>query len=90
MIKGGLYLEQARRLRTLAFDKTGTLTTGRPTLEAFEVIDYRVPLERQRQWAASLAARSDHRSAVPSPPPSMVSGCPFRFWRPGAGVGSAG
>jgi Cd2+/Zn2+-exporting ATPase len=60
VIKGGLYLEQARRLRTLAFDKTGTLTTGRPTLEAFEVIDYRVPLERQRQWAASLAARSDH------------------------------
>lgn len=60
VIKGGLYLEQARRLRTLAFDKTGTLTTGRPTLEAFEVMDGRVPLALQRQWAASLAARSDH------------------------------
>ncbi|MEX1324660.1 MAG: heavy metal translocating P-type ATPase, partial [Synechococcaceae cyanobacterium] len=60
VIKGGLHLEQARRLRTLAFDKTGTLTTGRPTLEAFEVIDGRVPHERLRQWAASLAARSDH------------------------------
>lgn len=60
VIKGGLHLEQARRLRTIAFDKTGTLTTGRPTLEAFELIDSRVPRERQRQWAASLAARSDH------------------------------
>lgn len=60
VIKGGLHLEQARRLRTLAFDKTGTLTTGRPTLEAFEVIDGRVPIALQRQWAASLAARSDH------------------------------
>jgi Cd2+/Zn2+-exporting ATPase len=60
VIKGGLHLEQARRLRTLAFDKTGTLTSGVPTLEAFEVIDGRVPRERLRQWAASLAARSDH------------------------------
>lgn len=60
VIKGGLYLEQARRLQILAFDKTGTLTSGRPSLEAFEVIDGRVPLGQQRQWAASLAARSDH------------------------------
>jgi Cd2+/Zn2+-exporting ATPase len=60
VIKGGLYLEQARRLRILAFDKTGTLTTGHPTLEAFVVIDGRVPIARQQQWAASLAARSDH------------------------------
>ncbi|QNI44799.1 cadmium-translocating P-type ATPase [Synechococcus sp. WH 8101] len=60
VIKGGLYLEQARQLRTLAFDKTGTLTTGRPTLEAFQVIDGRVPITLQQQWAASLASRSDH------------------------------
>ncbi len=60
VIKGGLYLEQARRLRILAFDKTGTLTTGRPSLEAFAVIDGRVPIARQQQWAASLASRSDH------------------------------
>jgi Cd2+/Zn2+-exporting ATPase len=60
VIKGGLYLDEARRLRTIAFDKTGTLTTGRPALEAFMVIDGRVPVARQRQWAASLAARSDH------------------------------
>jgi Cd2+/Zn2+-exporting ATPase len=60
VIKGGLHLEQARNLRLLAFDKTGTLTTGRPRLEAFEVIDSRIPAGQLRQWAASLACRSDH------------------------------
>jgi Cd2+/Zn2+-exporting ATPase len=60
VIKGGRFLEQAQRLRTLAFDKTGTLTTGQPRLEAFEVIDGRVPSDQLRHWAASLASRSDH------------------------------
>ncbi|MBE9153593.1 cation-translocating P-type ATPase [Cyanobium sp. LEGE 06113] len=60
VIKGGLHLEQARNLRLLAFDKTGTLTTGRPRLEAFEVIDSRIPAGQLRRWAASLACRSDH------------------------------
>jgi Zn2+/Cd2+-exporting ATPase len=60
VIKGGLYLEQARRLRTLAFDKTGTLTNGRPTLTAFESLGSGVPAARTRQWAASLASCSDH------------------------------
>jgi Cd2+/Zn2+-exporting ATPase len=32
LIKGGRFLEEARRLRVVALDKTGTLTQGRPTL----------------------------------------------------------
>ncbi len=32
LIKGGIHLEQARRLTIVALDKTGTLTHGKPTL----------------------------------------------------------
>jgi Zn2+/Cd2+-exporting ATPase len=32
LVKGGVYLEQGRRLRSLALDKTGTLTCGTHTL----------------------------------------------------------
>ncbi len=59
LIKGGSYLEDARRLKAVALDKTGTLTEGKPTLVAM------------KRWGAvdeatlgglarSLAARSDH------------------------------
>ena len=59
LIKGGLYLEQGRRLTTLALDKTGTLTAGRPTLQQL------IPLtdlshEQCQLLAASLASGSDH------------------------------
>nr|QOU99556.1 Lead, cadmium, zinc and mercury transporting ATPase [Pseudomonas syringae pv. actinidiae] len=59
LIKGGVYLEQGRRLRSLALDKTGTITHGKP-----EQTDF-IPLESasadsSRRNAASLAGRSDH------------------------------
>ncbi|MDQ9172295.1 heavy metal translocating P-type ATPase [Oxalobacteraceae bacterium R-40] len=58
LIKGGVYLEEGRKLRSLAFDKTGTITQGKPA-----VTDV-VPLQGEKQeslrLAASLASRSDH------------------------------
>ena len=65
LIKGGVYLEQARHLRVVAFDKTGTITTGQPKLMAIEVLDEAgAPAGTARQsvlrWAAALAAQSDH------------------------------
>ncbi|MCC6814197.1 MAG: heavy metal translocating P-type ATPase [Rubrivivax sp.] len=60
LIKGGAYLEEARRLRHIALDKTGTLTEGRPRLVARELVDDRQEEARVWQLAASLAARSDH------------------------------
>ena len=58
LIKGGVYLEQARQLDTMAFDKTGTLTLGKPQLVRQEIVaDSSLPIP---QLAASLAARSDH------------------------------
>jgi Cd2+/Zn2+-exporting ATPase len=58
LIKGGTYLEEARRLRVVAMDKTGTVTEGRPQLVAWEVLQGE--REATARLAASLAARSDH------------------------------
>ena len=60
LIKGGVYLEEARRLRAIALDKTGTLTAGRPHLVAAEVLPSTEPESRVLSWAASLAGHSDH------------------------------
>lgn len=58
LIKGGVYLEQARQLDTIAFDKTGTLTQGQPKLVQLEIaVDSDLPVQ---QLVASLAVRSDH------------------------------
>ncbi|WP_439589134.1 heavy metal translocating P-type ATPase [Hydrogenophaga sp.] len=60
LIKGGVYLEEARKLRTVAVDKTGTVTEGKPRLVAREVIGERVPADAALSIAGSLAGRSDH------------------------------
>jgi Cd2+/Zn2+-exporting ATPase len=60
LIKGGVFLEQARGLRALAVDKTGTLTEGKPRLVAFDAVADTIDGARLAQLAKSLAARSDH------------------------------
>ena len=59
LIKGGTYLEEARKLKAVALDKTGTITEGKPKLVEFAAID-QVERESRLTLAASLAARSDH------------------------------
>ena len=59
LFKGGVHLEGAATIKTVAFDKTGTLTIGRP-----QVTDV-VPLKDQGRGellklAASLESRSEH------------------------------
>jgi heavy metal translocating P-type ATPase len=59
LIKGGAYLEQMGRLKTLFLDKTGTLTKGRPQI--VEVISFDGPDEREILcWAAIAEKRSEH------------------------------
>ncbi|WP_009914002.1 heavy metal translocating P-type ATPase, partial [Burkholderia humptydooensis] len=60
LVKGGVYLEQGRRLAWLALDKTGTITRGKPVQTDFEGRAADVDAARVRRLAASLAARSDH------------------------------
>lgn len=59
LIKGGVYLEQGRRLAMLALDKTGTITHGKPAQTDFTPLAPSASLD-VRRIAASLAARSDH------------------------------
>lgn len=59
LIKGGVYLEQGKKLKMLALDKTGTLTFGKPEQTNFEAIG-RSDIATSRSIAASLASRSDH------------------------------
>jgi Cd2+/Zn2+-exporting ATPase len=58
LIKGGVYLEEGHKLKSLAFDKTGTITRGKP------VVTDVVPLSGDGtdglRIAAALASRSDH------------------------------
>ncbi|WP_423596276.1 heavy metal translocating P-type ATPase [Roseateles sp. MS654] len=60
LIKGGLYLERARQLKTLAFDKTGTLTEGRPQLSAVQPLYPSVSADQALHLAARLDAGSAH------------------------------
>ena len=59
LIKGGVYLEEGRKLAWLALDKTGTITHGKPVQTDVEHISGMDQAENRR-IAASLAARSDH------------------------------
>lgn len=78
LIKGGAYLEEARKLTRIALDKTGTITAGRPQLVARELL--RPGADEAQVWrlAARLAGQSDHpvskaiaqglAEAAPQPP----------------------
>lgn len=59
LIKGGVYLEQGRKLKALALDKTGTITLGKPSVTDTTVLAQGETAKWMR-YAASLSNRSDH------------------------------
>lgn len=59
LIKGGLYLEAAGRLRVLAMDKTGTLTRGQPEVRNMVPLNGHTEAELLAR-AAALEATSEH------------------------------
>ncbi len=60
LIKGGTYLEEARKLRAVALDKTGTITEGKPKLVESSLLDASGNEAAVFAIAASIAGRSDH------------------------------
>jgi Cd2+/Zn2+-exporting ATPase len=59
LVKGGVHLETAARVRAMAFDKTGTLTCGRPEVTDVEPFDDG-DSARVLRIAAALEAGSNH------------------------------
>lgn len=59
LVKGGLYLEQGRKLSVIALDKTGTITHGKPELTDIIALEQLDQPELLR-LAASLEAGSQH------------------------------
>ena len=60
LIKGGVWLEEARQITHMALDKTGTITEGKPRLVAQENLRAATDAEQVWRLAAAMAARSDH------------------------------
>ena len=60
LIKGGIHLEGARKIKVVALDKTGTITQGKPKLVATEVLPTDQVESQVLRWASDLAGHSDH------------------------------
>ena len=59
LIKGGVYLETASRLKAFAMDKTGTLTTGEPTVQDIIPLN-NYSVKKLLKLAVALEVHSDH------------------------------
>lgn len=60
LIKGGVFLERAHRLKRIALDKTGTLTRGKPEMVTSHILSHTQSEDSVLKIARALVERSDH------------------------------
>ncbi|MBW0165534.1 MAG: cadmium-translocating P-type ATPase [Sediminibacterium sp. Gen4] len=60
LVKGGKFLEELAKIKTIVFDKTGTLTAGKPTVNKIEILNDGFTEKELVQLAASAENRSSH------------------------------
>ncbi len=60
LMKGGVYLEEARKIKVVALDKTGTVTEGKPRLLSVKIIPSSFSEDDVLSWAMGLADSSAH------------------------------
>lgn len=60
LVKGGKFLEELAKIKTIVFDKTGTLTIGKPTVNRVEILNGSFTEKELVQLAASAENRSSH------------------------------
>ncbi len=88
LIKGGIFLEEARKLEAIALDKTGTITEGKPRLVDWAVLDPQTDAAVAEHVAAALAGHSGHpvsRAIAAGLTPHGSEARDFKVWA-GRGV----
>ena len=92
LVKGGVYMEAAGRLRVLAMDKTGTLTHGQSEVQQVVPLNGHTPEELLAR-AAALEAHSEHplaRAVLRKAEGQSVSIEPAQSYRAIRGKGGEG
>lgn len=60
VFKDAISLETAGSIDTMVFDKTGTLTTGKPSLQAYKILDETWDFDKILSISASLETHANH------------------------------
>jgi len=91
LIKGGVHLEAAGRLRVVAFDKTGTLTLGEPSVTDVAALGGRSE-DEVLALAAAVESRSEHplaRAVVAAAEQRGIAFAPAQDFRTITGRGAS-